>query len=83
LPWQHNLAADQLAAAAAVCCADCQRPIAISLYPLIELLSAGLWIAMLFARARPRWQTPPDLDAAVPPAGCWSAGLLPLALDRL
>ncbi|APD47268.1 prepilin peptidase [Synechococcus sp. CS-602] len=76
LRWQHNLPLISWLLLRG-CCADCQRPIAIR-YPLIELLSAGLWIAMLFAR--------PGAMATPPTWMLLSAGwllvswLLPLAL---
>ena len=56
-------------------CRHCQAPIAVR-YPLVELLTAGLWVAMLFARPAAMAPTPAP-GCCWRPVGCWPAGCCP------
>jgi leader peptidase (prepilin peptidase) / N-methyltransferase len=62
-------------------CRHCQAPIAVR-YPLVELLTAGLWVAMLFARPAAMG---PDPSPWLLLAAGWllASWLLPLALIDL
>lgn len=65
-------------------CRDCRSPIA-PRYPLVELLSAGLWVAMLLAQ--PAGLGPSPAPWLVIPAGwllaSWLLPLVLIDLDRL
>jgi leader peptidase (prepilin peptidase) / N-methyltransferase len=65
-------------------CRDCRTPIA-SRYPLVELLSAGLWVAMLLAQPAGLGNSP-SLWLVIPAGWLLASWLLPLVLidlDRL